>query len=299
MFLAYSRVRCTQYDNRRMPLASAGELVAAARAAGDPVLAFNVVGLEHAAGVVAGAEAADAAVILQVSENTVRFHGGLAPLAAAAAALARGAAVPVGLHLDHATSAQLVDEGLSLGFGSVMFDAGALDYDANVAATAIVVARCHEAGAWVEGELGEIGGKGGAAPTQERTDPAEAAAYVAATGVDALAVAVGSSHQMLDRVARLDFPLIRRLREALPVPLVLHGSSGVPDADIVEAIACGITKVNVATLLNARFTQAARAALAADERLVDPRGFLGPGRDAIAREVARLLPLLRTSDVTA
>jgi fructose-bisphosphate aldolase class II len=292
MFLAYSLTRCTQYD---MPLVSAGDLVAA----GAPALAFNVIGLEHAEGIVAGAEAAGAPVILQISENTVAFHGGLAPLAAAAQALARSAAVPIVLHLDHATDAELVDAAVALGFGSVMFDAGALDYDANVGATAAVVRRCHDAGVWVEGELGEIGGKAGAAPTGARTDPEQAAAYAAATDVDALAVAVGSSHQMVDRVARLDLPLIARLRAAVPVPLVLHGSSGVPDDELVAAVGAGITKINIATLLNERFTRAARERLDGDERLVDPRRFLGPGREAIAREVARLLRLLRTSDVSA
>jgi fructose-bisphosphate aldolase class II len=262
----------------------------------EPIVAFNLIGLEHAEGIVAGAEAAETGVILQISENTVRFHGALAPLAAAALALARNAGVPVTVHLDHATSAELVDEAIELGIASVMFDAGALDYDANVAATAEVAARCHAAGAWIEGELGEIGGKAGAAATNARTDPGQAAAYVAATNVDALAVAVGSSHQMLDRTARLDFALIEELREAVPVPLVLHGSSGVPDADIARAIAAGITKVNVATLLNERFTRAVRASLGDS---VDPRRYLGPGREAIAHEVARLLRLLRTSDVPA
>jgi fructose-bisphosphate aldolase class II len=290
MFLAYFSRRCTECD---MTLVSARELVAG----GAPALAFNVIGLEHAEGIVAGAEAAGAPVILQVSENTVRFRAALAPLASAAQALAGAARVPVALHLDHATSAELVDEAVALGFGSVMFDAGALDYDANVTATAAVARRCHDAGVWVEGELGEIGGKDGAAPTGTRTDPPQAAAYVAATGVDALAVAVGSSHQMVARVARLDLALIARLRAAVPVPLVLHGSSGVPDEELEAAVAAGIAKVNVATLLNERFTRAARERLDADERLVDPRRFLGPGREAITREVARLLRLLRTSDI--
>jgi fructose-bisphosphate aldolase class II len=127
---------------------------------------------------------------------------------------------------------ELVAEALELGIASIMFDAAERAYEANVEATRAIAERCHGHGARVEGELGAIGGKAGAAPSNSRTDPAQAPAYISATRVDALAVAVGSSHQMADRVARLDLPLIRRLREAVPAPLVLHGSSGVPDADL-------------------------------------------------------------------
>jgi fructose-bisphosphate aldolase, class II len=275
-----------------MPLRPAGELVGRAAASGRAAVAFNVVSLEHAEGIVAGADAAGIAVILQISENTARYHGGLEPIAVSAAAVARSARVPVGLHLDHATDPSLVESALEFGFGSVMFDAGARDYAANVEATAAVVTRCHRAGVWVEGELGEIGGKDGASATGARTDPDEASAYVEATGVDALAVAVGSSHQMRDRVASLDFTLIERLRESVAVPLVLHGSSGVADPDLARAVHSGITKVNIATLLNERFTRALRELVMRDPAPLDVRRLLGAGRAAIEREVARLLVLL-------
>jgi fructose-bisphosphate aldolase class II len=179
-----------------------------------------------------------------------------------------------------------------------MFDAAALAHEANVAATAEVTARCHADGAWVEAELGEIGGKEGVHADGVRTDPGEAAAYVGATGVDMLAVAVGSSHQMLTRDARLDFELIAALRQAVPVPLVLHGSSGVSDADMETAVHRGMTKINVATQLNKVFTAALRDHLARDERVVDPRRYLGAARDALAGEVARLLTVLGAAGAT-
>jgi fructose-bisphosphate aldolase class II len=144
----------------------------------------------------------------------------------------------------------------------------------------------------VEAELGEIGGKDGVHAPGARTDPAEAAAYVAATGVDGLAVAVGTSHAMLTRDAALDFALITALRAAVPVPLVLHGSSGVADADLAAAVEAGMTKVNIATQLNKMFTGAVRDQLAADSALVDTRRYLGAGRDATTAEVARLLLVL-------
>ena len=117
---------------------------------------------------------------------------------------------------------------------------------------------CHDRGIWVEAELGEIGGKNGVHSPLARTDPDEAAGYVAATGVDALAVAVGSSHAMLTRDAVLDLGLVARLRQAVSVPLVLHGSSGVPDRDLAAAVRAGMTKINIATQLNKVFTAAVR-----------------------------------------
>ncbi len=267
-------------------------LLATARAGGHAVGAFNVIQLEHAEAIVAGAEAAGLPVILQVSENTAAFHRGLAGIGAACLAIAAAATVPVVVHLDHAESEYLLDEAVSLGFSSVMFDGAKLPYEENLARTAAVVARCHRAGVAVEAELGEVGGKDGAHAPGVRTDPTEAAAFVSATGVDSLAVAVGTSHAMSDRSAIVDLELIRQLFEAVPVPLVLHGSSGVDDPGLVTAVRAGMTKVNIATRLNQVMTAAVRQVLNADAAVTDPRKYLGPGRDAVAAEVALLLRLL-------
>jgi len=275
-----------------MPAVGMREVALPAMAAGRAVGAFNVILLEHAEAIVAGAEAAGAPVVLAVSENCVRYHGGLGALGAACAWMARGASVPVVLHLDHATSPDLVADAASAGFGSVMFDASSLPYERNVAATAEVTRWCHDRGLWAEAELGEIGGKDGVHSPTARTDPAGAAGYVAATGVDALAVAVGSSHAMLTRDAVLDLDLIAALRAAVPVPLVLHGSSGVPDEGLAAAVGAGMTKINVATQLNKVFTAAVRERLAADAAVADPRRYISAGRDAIAAEVTRLLGVI-------
>ena len=254
--------------------------------------AFNVVLLEHAEAIVEGAERAGSPVVLQISENCVRYHGSLAPITSAALAIARSASVDVVVHLDHIEDIDLVREGVGLGVQSVMFDASKLDYAANVAATREVVEFCHAVGVAVEAELGEVGGKDGVHAAGARTVPAEAAAFVGATGVDALAVAVGTSHAMQSRVASVDHELIARLRDAVPVPLVLHGSSGLPDAEMRAAVASGMTKINISTHLNGLFTAAVRAALDDDRRLTDPRRYVRPGRDAVASEVARILELL-------
>ncbi|WP_433058051.1 class II fructose-bisphosphate aldolase [Dactylosporangium sp. CS-033363] len=270
-----------------------GQIVEDARRRGVGAGAFNVITVEHAEAVVAGAEAAGCPVILQISENAVRFHQGrLAPIAAAARAVAELSTVAVGLHLDHVESDELFDQAAGNGFGSVMFDASRLAYAANVAATADAVRRGHASGLWVESELGEVGGKNGAHKPGVRTDPGEAAAYVSATGVDALAVAVGSSHAMTTRDARLDHELIGRLRAAVSVPLVLHGSSGVPDDELRAAVKGGLVKVNIGTALNVAFTGAIRVAMAQQADVVDPRSYLRGARDAMAETVARALRVL-------
>ncbi|MEW2511948.1 class II fructose-bisphosphate aldolase [Streptomyces sp. NPDC046870] len=281
-----------------MPLASTGELITRAAAARGAVAAFNVITLEHIEAVVAGAESAGAPVVLQVSENAVRFrHGRLRPLARAAVAAAERAAVPVALHLDHVQSDDLLRQAPGAGFSSVMYDAARLPYAGNLAATRAAVDWAHARGLWIEAELGQIGGKDGRPPLDAhapgaRTDPDQAQEFVAGTGVDALAVAIGSRHAMTTRTAVLDLGLLTRLSDALTVPLVLHGSSGVPDDGLVAAVGGGITKVNVGTALNAAMTGAVRQFLAARPEAVDARTYLGAGREAMAGEVRRIIGVL-------
>ncbi|HVX09034.1 class II fructose-bisphosphate aldolase [Humibacter sp.] len=274
-----------------MTLAPTADLIARAAQAGVGIGAFNVIHLETAEGIVSAAERADLPVILQVSQNCVTYHGGLDPIGRACLELAAESSAAVAVHLDHAEDAVLARRAVDLGFGSVMFDASRLDYDENVAATAAVAAYAHERGVAVEAELGEIGGKDGAHAPGVRTDPDEAAAFVAATGVDALAVAVGSSHAMTSREASLDLALIARVHATLSVPLVLHGSSGVPDDTIAAAIAAGMTKVNVSTHLNGFFTRAVREYLDSHPDVVDSRKYVAVGRTALSGEAERMLRL--------
>jgi fructose-bisphosphate aldolase class II len=276
-----------------MGLSTLAPVLAQARATGGAVGAFNVIQLEHAEAYAVAAERSSLPVVMQISENCVRWHGSLRPIAAATLAIAEACTVPVVVHLDHAESTELVDEAVRLGLTSVMFDGSKLPDEANRAATRRIVEQCHAAGISVEAELGEVGGKDGVHAPGARTDAADAARFVADTGVDALAVAVGSSHAMTERVAVLDTDLIATLAGAVPVPLVLHGSSGVPDDGLVAAVRAGMTKVNIATHLNQVWTEAMLARL--DESpTVDTRKYLGAARDAVAREAERLLRLLAT-----
>ena len=279
-----------------MTLVSTHLLMDRAVRAGRAVPAFNAITLEHAEAIVEGAAVAQRTVIIQLSENAARFHGSaLRPVIAAFREVAIGSDVDVALHLDHFEDEALLVAAIAdaheLGVGSIMIDASRKPYVANVETTARLARRARDAGLWVEAELGEIGGKDGAHAPGARTDPHEAAEFVAATGVDGLAVAVGSSHAMTERSARLDLGLIARLDEAVHVPLVLHGSSGVADEALQAAAAAGIRKVNVGTALNIAGTVALRAALAERPDAVDPRRALASSRSAMAIEVARLAEL--------
>ncbi|MER6493658.1 MULTISPECIES: class II fructose-bisphosphate aldolase [Streptomyces] len=281
-----------------MPLVTTGELVTRAAATRSAVAAFNVITLEHVEAVVTGAESLGAPVVLQVSENAVKFrHGRVLPLARAAVTAAERAAVPVALHLDHVQSDDLLREAADAGFSSVMYDAARLPYAENLAATRAAADWAHSQGLWIEAELGEVGGKHGQPPLDAhapgaRTDPAEARAFVADSGVDALAVAVGSAHAMTERTATLDHDLLKRLAAGLDVPLVLHGSSGVRDDELTAAVAGGIAKVNVGTALNIAMTHAIREFLAAHPEAVDSRKYLSVGRDAMAEATRRIIRML-------
>jgi fructose-bisphosphate aldolase, class II len=277
-----------------MSLATTADLVTSAVARDAAVLAFNVIGFEHAEGIAAGAERAASPVLMQISENTAKFHGGhLAPLLSACALIAARSSADIAVHLDHLQDETLITEAIDiscgLGVTSIMIDASHLPYRENVDRTRTFTRRAHDAGLWVEAELGEIGGKGGAHAPGSRTDPAEAAEFAVETGVDGLAVAVGSMHAMTTRDARLDIELIAELAARVAVPLVLHGSSGVSDDQLRTAVRTGIRKVNIGTALNVAYTCAMREALSADPAAVDPRRCLTAGRDAVAAMVSELL----------
>lgn len=275
-----------------MPIETSAALFARERLPREAFVAFNVITLEHAEGIVAGAERAGRPVILQLSENAIRFHGGPRAIARAMTAVADEARTDVVLHLDHTTDESLVRATADLGFSSVMYDAATLPFAENLDRTRAMADWCRDQGVWIEAELGEVGGKNGAHAFGVRTDPAEAALFVERTGVDALAVAVGSSHRMTGKTASLDFDLISRLAEAVPVPLVLHGSSGVADDDLTAAAERGMRKVNIGTALNIAYTAAVRDALAAHPDQVDPRPALREARERIADDVAAVLTVL-------
>lgn len=275
-----------------MTRTKAAKLVSKADETSSAVGAFNVILLEHAEALVEGAERSNNPVILQISENCVNYHRALKPIALATIAIAEFSSTYVSVHLDHAESEELVREALDLGFDSIMFDGSKLAYEENVSASARVAELCRSYSATLEVEIGEVGGKDGVHAPGVRTNPLVAKQFAEATGADLLAVAVGSSHAMTTRDATLDFDLISEIAGAVDIPLVLHGSSGVSDQDLQKAVKAGMRKINIATHLNNVFTHEIRESLEQNPKLVDPRKYIAPGREAVAAEVARILTFL-------
>lgn len=252
--------------------------------------AFNANTLEQIQAIVLAAQAENAPVVVQVSHRAMQYLGsgsemlGLEYVAAAGKVAAQSVSVPVALHLDHANEDE-VRRAFALGFTSAMFDGSLLPYDENVAVTRRLSDEARTAGVCLEAELGEVPKPGVSDDVEALTDPAEAAEFVAATGIDSLAVALGSVHAETEKHVSIDLERLKAIRAVVSLPLVLHGSSGVTDADIAEGIRLGLCKVNVATQLNKVFTDAARAALARDAGMVDPRRYLSPARDAMVEAV--------------
>jgi fructose-bisphosphate aldolase class II len=265
------------------------------RSANGAVGAFNVILVEHAEALVEAAEIANKSIVLQISENCVKYHGALKPIALATKAIIESSNVPLSLHLDHAEEEILIKEALDLGFDSIMYDGSKLPYLENVEMSKEITKLCRSYNATIEVELGEVGGKDGVHAPGARTNPIEAKKFVEETGVDLLAVAVGTSHGQVTRKTDLDYSLIKELANTVPTPLVLHGSSGVSDENLKKAVQAGMRKVNIATHLNHVFTDEIRAFFSSNPEVVDPRKYIDKARSVVAEETSRLIALLDNS----
>jgi fructose-bisphosphate aldolase class II len=265
------------------------------RSANGAVGAFNVILIEHAEALVEAAEIANKSIVLQISENCVKYHGALKPIALATKAIIESSNVPLSLHLDHAEEEILIKEALDLGFDSIMYDGSKLPYLENVEMSKEITKLCRSYNATIEVELGEVGGKDGVHAPGARTNPIEAKKFVEETGVDLLAVAVGTSHGQVTRKTDLDYSLIKELADTVPTPLVLHGSSGVSDENLKKAVQAGMRKVNIATHLNHVFTDEIRAFFSSNPEVVDPRKYIDKARSVVAEETSRLIALLDNS----
>jgi len=271
-----------------MPLHNPKPWIECAQQDGFAIGAFNANTLEQVQAIVQAAQAEFAPVIVQVSHNALLYVGsgnatlGLRYMAAVGQIAAHSVTVPVALHLDHATETEVL-EAIALGFTSVMFDGAGLSLEDNTAITKRLREIAHSNGVCMEAEIGEVPKPGDAGLGESEmalTDPDEALEFVRATGIDTLAIALGSIHGIKDKHLGLDLARLASIRAKVNIPLVLHGSSGVTDDCIAQGIAMGLCKVNVATQLNKAFTRDVRGALANDSELVDPRKYLGPGRAA-------------------
>lgn len=267
--------------------------------------AFNANTLEQMQAIAMAAEAEQAPVIIQVSGNAAKYMGvgsrvrGMRVAAEMGRVVAESVRVPVVLHLDHGSETEIL-QALTLGFTSVMFDGSELPYEENIIHTRSLCETAHSMGAAFEAELGEVPRAGVPGMEEgELTDPAQVQEFVKRTGIDALAVAVGSVHALKQKEIALDFARLDAIHAVARIPLVLHGSSGVLDASVVQGIQRGICKVNVATQLNGVFTTAIREYLAAHSDNVDPRKYLSAAREAMKEQVRERIRLFGVSGKAA
>ena len=272
-----------------MALVPMSLLLQQARKEGYAVGAFNANNLEIVQGIVEAADELESPVILQASQGAIKYAG-LDYIAAIVKTASEKVKVPVALHLDHGTSFEQAVQCIRAGFSAVMFDGSKHGFEDNIAKTRAVVAVAKEAGVSVEAELGKIGGTEDDISVSDRdammTAPEEAQEFVERTGIDALAVAIGTAHGPYKGEPRLDFDRLQKIRRLVDVPLVLHGASGVPEDAIQKAISLGICKINIDTDLRQAFTAAMKQVLAEKPGEFDPRKLLGPGREAL-KQVAK------------
>jgi ketose-bisphosphate aldolase len=257
---------------------------------------FNTSNLEVSQGIILGAAAAKAPIIIAVSETTARYAGFKTIVAMVKALSEDHRDIPFSLHLDHGKHYKTVTRAIKLGFNSVQIDGSRLPYGENVRLTKKVTEYAHEFDVPVQGELAKIPKSEEEIEARELeetfTDPGEARQFVEETGVDTLAVAVGTAHGLFKGKENLDLDRLRAIHEKVPVPLVLHGSSGVPDAQLKEAVKLGVVEVNIDTVLREQFVKAIEKAIDENPEQKDPRKILVHGRDAVKAEVERYIKIL-------
>lgn len=272
-----------------MELVSSTPLLVEARARGYAVVAFNIHTLEMLQAVVEAAETARSPLILQTTVGTVH-HLGAEYIAAAAKVAARQATVPIALHLDHCQDFDLILKCMRAGYTSVMMDASMYPFAENVRRTKAVVDVARALNVNVEAELGKVGGVEDNIVVDEAdallADPAECAAFIEQTGVPTLAPAIGTAHGIYHGEPKIDFARLEQIARMVEVPLVLHGGSGIPTAQVQRCIALGMAKMNVATELKNAFSQAIRQFFIDHPSSLDPRQYMVPAKAAV-KQLAR------------
>ena len=276
-----------------MPFVTTGEMLKKAQKDGYAIGAFNAENLEMVQAIIAAAEAENAPVIIQTTPGTLKYAGTKC-FAGIVSRMARDAKVPVALHLDHGNSYELAEECAREGYTSLMIDGSKLPYEGNVELTRRVVAMAGKLP--VEAELGTVGGKeDGMEARPQYTDPDEAAEFVRLTGISSFAVAIGTAHGVYKGEPKLDLERLSAVRAKVDIPLVLHGTSGVPENQVRECIRRGICKVNYATDLRIAFTDGVKRAIAENPDAFDPKKYLAEGRKAVQGRVQELIRLLGSS----
>lgn len=257
------------------------------------VAAFNVYGYEDAISVVRTAEELKRPVILMTNKDAVNFIP-IELIGPMLATMAKSASVPVCVHLDHSRDFEDIKRAVCSGYTSVMYDGSQLPYEDNLRNTKEVVSFAHDHGVSVEAEIGSVGYSDPSVIAKaEYTDPDQAAQFAAATQVDALAVAIGTVHRMKIQEAKIDFPLLGKIREKVDVPLVIHGSSGVRDEDISRMCEKGAKKINLGTTLRMAFGNTLRRTVNEMPDEFDRLKMFPAAMKAVAEKAAEKIMLMR------
>lgn len=282
-----------------MPLVSMNEFLPQAKAGKYAVGQFNMNNLEFAQAIVEAAMEEKSPFIFGVSEGALKYMGMEFTVAIARAA-AEKSGLPIALHLDHGSSFEVAMACIRAGFSSVMFDGSHYPFEENIRLTKEVVKAAHAMGVSVEGELGTIGGVEDDISVDEANaslaKPEEAIRFYEETGVDCLAIAVGTAHGMYSAEPNIRHDIIEEVTRAIPVPVVLHGGSGVPDEMIKRAIQAGVGKINVNTENQVACTDAIREVLNKDAKVYDPRKYLTPARKAMVEVVRSKIQLFGSNN---
>ncbi|NBI31072.1 class II fructose-1,6-bisphosphate aldolase [Chengkuizengella marina] len=282
-----------------MPLVSMNEFLPAAKEKKFAVGQFNMNNLEFSQAIVQAAMEENSPFIFGVSEGALKYMG-IEFTVAMAEAAAKQSGLPIALHLDHGSSFEVAMKCIRAGFSSVMFDGSHHSYEENVRLTKEVVKTAHAMGVSVEGELGTIGGVEDDISVDESdanlAKPEEAIRFYEETGVDCLAIAVGTAHGMYSGEPDIKFDIIEEVTKNIPVPVVLHGGSGVPDEMIRKSIEAGVGKINVNTENQVALTNAIRNVLNSNDSVYDPRKYLGPGKEAMVEVVKSKIKLFGSSN---
>ncbi len=272
-----------------MPLVGVDALLEQAQREGYAVGAFNANNMEIVQAIIQAAELEQSPVIMQASQGAIKYAG-LEFITGMVRIAAENSPVPVALHLDHGTDFGQVVRCIRSGFTSVMFDGSKLSLEDNIATTRKILEIANPIGVSVEAELGKIGGTEDDVHVSMReasfTDPEEARYFVAQTGIKSLAIAIGTAHGQYKGEPRLDFERLATIKSLVNIPIVLHGSSGVPDEAVRKAISLGVCKVNIDTNIREAFVGAMRKVMQSKPDEIDPRQILGPARQA-AVEIIR------------
>ncbi len=281
-----------------MALVTVKTLLDAAEKGGYGVGAFNCNNMEIVQAIVEAAEKEKSPVIIQASQGAIKYAG-LDYVVALCNAAAKNASIPIALHLDHGTDMVQVIQCITGGFTSVMYDGSAKPFEENVAMTKKVIEIARAAGVSTEAELGKLGGIEEHINVSERdammTDPEEARLFVEQTGVDSLAVAIGTAHGPYKLPPKLDFARLEKIRALISVPIVLHGSSGVPADDLRTAISLGVRKINIDTNIREAFCNTLREEFVKQPGEIDPRKLLKPARQAMVDVIREKIQIFGSS----